>query len=351
MRILVFGAGPLGSLLAARLFQGGRHVTLLARSQPLVDLERYGVCLRNFQSGVEEAIRVPLVETFTSADRYDLVIVVMRKNSALKILSQLADNKKVKHYLFLMNNAAGPGRVITSLGAKRVLMGFPGMAGFRQGHRIIYLAAQPDKPANIIIGRNTSISEKEYLAITKTIEKGHYLNVTMEPNMDAWSKYHVALLFPALAPALYLCDNDHLRMSRTRDAIVLTWRGIKEGCRVLRTLGYPVRPLYIKYFLWLPEPVMVVLLARLMRNPRMEVAMARHAAVIRDEIQQLNQEFRELINESGLFTPTIDFLMDQFSQKAPLLPDGSHSMRLRWSELLVPTLLLILLVLVLIYLL
>ena len=30
MRILVFGAGPLGSLMAARLQQGGQDVTLLA---------------------------------------------------------------------------------------------------------------------------------------------------------------------------------------------------------------------------------------------------------------------------------------------------------------------------------
>ena len=35
MRILVFGAGPLGSLLAARLHQGGQDVTLLARGERL----------------------------------------------------------------------------------------------------------------------------------------------------------------------------------------------------------------------------------------------------------------------------------------------------------------------------
>jgi hypothetical protein len=81
----------------------------------------------------------------------------------------------------------------------------------------------------------------------------------------------------------------------------------------------------------------------------MEVAMARHAEVIRDEITQLNQEFRALIERSGLFTPTIDFLMRQFNDKALLLPDGANTLRLRWSELLIPLLLLMLLVLMLIY--
>lgn len=43
MKILVFGAGPLGSLLAARLFQGGHEVVLLARGVRLEDLKKHGV--------------------------------------------------------------------------------------------------------------------------------------------------------------------------------------------------------------------------------------------------------------------------------------------------------------------
>lgn len=38
MKMLVCGAGPLGSLFAARLHQGGHDVTLLARGQRLADL-------------------------------------------------------------------------------------------------------------------------------------------------------------------------------------------------------------------------------------------------------------------------------------------------------------------------
>jgi hypothetical protein len=181
------------------------------------------------------------------------------------------------------------------------------------------------------------------------LEQGQFIHVTIEPNMDAWSKYHVALLFPALAPALYLCGNDHLRLARTRDALVLTWRGIQEAFRVLKKLGYPVRPEYFKRYLWLPEPIAVAMLKRISKNPRMDVGMARHARSIRDEIEQLNAEFRELITHSGEFTPVINFLMQQFSQQAPLLPDGAHSLRLRWSELLMPLLLVCLLGLIVMY--
>ena len=350
MKILVFGAGPLGSVLASRLFQGGQDVTLLARGQRLADLRTHGVCLRNWKTGEEETIPVPLIEKFTPNDRYDLVISVMRKNSALKILPLLAQNEHIPLYLFLMNNASGPDTFISQLGTDRVIMGFPGMAGYRDGHFITYISADKEKPAGIIIGESDGSRSEKVFKVAGQLEQGRYISVTIEDHMDAWSKYHVALLFPSLAPAFYLCGNDHMRLSRTRDAVVLAWRAIKEGFAVLRKLGYPIRPAYFKRFLWLPEPIMVALMVKFLNNPRMEVAMTKHAEVIRDEITQLNREFRALIKESGIFTPTIDFLMDQFDQKAPPLPDGARTIRLRWPELLIPLLLVLLIILVVIYL-
>ena len=80
MKILVFGAGPLGSLLAARLFQGGHETALLTRGKRLDDLKKYGVVLRQWESEETETVNVPIVASFNPKDAYDLVLVVMRKN-------------------------------------------------------------------------------------------------------------------------------------------------------------------------------------------------------------------------------------------------------------------------------
>ncbi len=349
MKILVFGAGPLGSLLAARLFQGGHEVVLLARGNRLKDLKKYGIILRCWLTEGTESVRVPVVAAFSSKDVYDLVLVVMRKNSALKILPLLSKNKKVPTFLFLMNNAAGPQAFIDALGKDRVMMGFPGAAGYRDGHTIVHLNGTPGRPAGIVMGE---IDGRISIRLEETaweLGKGLYVEVTIEPYLDAWSKYHVALLFPSLAPALFLCKNDNLRMARTRDALVLAWRGIKEGFGVLKRLGYPIRPKYMKRFLLMPEPLAVYFLGKLIKNPRMEVAIVRHAEVIRDEIQQLNEEFLDLVEQSGMFTPTIRFLIDQFNRKAQPLPDRSRFIRLQWSGILIPLLVICLIVLILIY--
>lgn len=344
MRSLVIGAGPLGSLLAARLFQGGQDVTILSRGQRLSELHQHGIMLKNWSSGHEESVQVKLVESLESDDHYDLVIIVMRKNSALKILPILSRNNS-SNFLFLMNNAAGPGELVDALGSERVLMGFMGAAGYREGHKVVYLNADPERPAVIYIGEVGETTTPRLLKITEVLEQGEHIQVKQEAHMDAWLKYHVALLFPAFAPALYLCGNDNYRFARTRDALILAWRGIREGVRVLRTLGIAARPPLINLLMLVPEPAAVWLLGKLNRNPRMEVAMVRHAEVIRDEIQQLNTEFMRLVKASGLFTPTIQFLISQFDAKAHPLPDGSRSIRLDWSGVVIMLLLMVLVVL------
>jgi len=50
MNILVCGSGPLGSLFAARLQQGGHRVTLLARGQRLNDLREHGIVLHDVRA-------------------------------------------------------------------------------------------------------------------------------------------------------------------------------------------------------------------------------------------------------------------------------------------------------------
>lgn len=340
MRILIFGAGPLGSLLAARLHQGGQNVTLLARGQRLAELRQYGVVLKSWTTNEEESIHVPLLEKLAPEDSYDLVLVVMRKNKALEALPTLAANYS-PIFLFLMNNAAGLYALTDALGNHRVLTGFAGAAGYRDGHRVVYLNAEPERPAEIYLGEPTGAITPRLKLIATELGEGHYLKLKITEAMDAWSKYHVALLFPALATALYLCGNDNYRMARTRDGIVLAWRGIKEGYRVLRKLGVPVQPPAFKKFMWLPEPVIVAFLRKMLNNPRMEVGMVRHAKVIRDEIQQLNSEFLQLAEKSGVFIPTIRFLIAQFNIKAPAIADGSRGIKLDWSAIILPFLILV----------
>jgi 2-dehydropantoate 2-reductase len=116
MRILVLGAGVIGSFNAARLKEAGQDVTLLARGRRLADLREHGVVLEDFRTGRRTTTRVPLVERLGPEDDYDLALVVVRRNQIPSVLPMLAQNRRIPSVLFLGNNAAGAQDMVQALG-------------------------------------------------------------------------------------------------------------------------------------------------------------------------------------------------------------------------------------------
>jgi ketopantoate reductase len=330
MKILVYGAGPLGSVFAAQLHRGGHDVSILARGQRLADLREHGVVLYNHTDDSWMTARVNVIEQLAPDNEYDLIMVIMRKNNALDILPILAANLRTPNILFLMNNAAGPDALVAALGKDRVLTGFPASAGYRDGHVIHCLTGIEEQPYPIpfgeIDGRVTERTER----IAHAIDAAPGLKAEIHTDMDAWHKYHVALLMPSLAPALYACGTDRLRMLRTRDALVLAIRAVHEGFRVLRAKGLPITPSSLRLFAWLPEPLLVWFLRKRFAHEHIEIAMVRHAEAARDEIKYLTDEFLALARTTDVPTSNIDRLYPYLDPETPLMPDGSREIPLDW---------------------
>ena len=333
-KILVYGSGPLGSVFAARLQEGGNDVSILARGQRLEDLCEHGVVLVDAQTGVLTTTRLNVVDELASSDQYDLVLVIMRKNHALQILPVLAANQETPNVLFLMNNAAGPDALVEALGQERVLIGFPGIAGYREGHTVHCLVGSEDDKVSVPFGEVTGSITGRTRTVARIIETAPGFRAEIRTDMDAWLKYHVALLFPSLAPALHAAEVDNYRLARTRDLVVLATRAMREGFRVLRSIGLPVTPPKLRVIEWLPEPLLVLLTQRLLTNPLMETALVKHAEAARSEVEHLIAEFMELARETSVPTPTINLLLKYYEPDAPEIPAGSAEIPLRWGGLL-----------------
>jgi ketopantoate reductase len=334
-KILVYGAGPLGSLFAARLQQGGNDVSILARGQRLAELREHGIVLVDELTQQQTVTRVNVIEKLSPDEAYDLVLVIMRKNHALQILPVLAANQNTPNVLFLMNNAAGPAALVEALGQERVLIGFPNSAGYREGHVVHCLTGTEDDKAYVPFGEVDGSITGRTQQVARILESAPGFGADIRTDMDVWLKYHVALLFPSLAPALRAAGVDNYRLARTRDLVVLAIRAMREGFRVLRSLGLPVTPSKFRVIEWLPEPILVLLVQRLLANPLMETALVKHAEAARDEVQHLIGEFMALARTTAVPTPTIDRLLQYYEPDAPEVPDGSAEIPLQWSGLLI----------------
>jgi 2-dehydropantoate 2-reductase len=261
-------------------------------------------------------------------EAYDWIIVIVRKNQVASVLPDLAANLRTPNILFLVNNAAGSQEMVQALGKERVVLGFPGAGGTRQGYVVCYSLAGNAQPTTL--GELDGSLTPRLHQVAGALRQAGF-PVAYSRNMDAWLKTHVALVSP-IANALYLAGGDNYRLANTRDGIVLMVRAVKEGLRVLDALGVPVTPGRYRLLKWLPEPLLVSLLQRSLPTERAELVLARHANAARDEMKQLADEFRAIARLTLLPTPAIDRLYTYIDPEKPAVPEGSASIPLDWRS-------------------
>jgi 2-dehydropantoate 2-reductase len=330
MKILVYGAGVIGSLYAVRLQEVGYPVTILARGERLEEIRTQGVVLENAETGERTTTSMMVTEQLAPQDAYDLVIVAVRKNQLSRVLNVLAAHQNTPNILFLVNNAEGPGEIVRKLGRERVMLGFPAAAGRRIGPVVRYVQVKSSIQVTTLgelDGGMTMRLEQAALALETA-----GFQVAICDDMDAWLKTHAASILP-LAAAIYMAGGDNYRMARTQDALVLIVRGMREGYRALRGLGIPIVPGYFRAVDWIPEPLLVAYLKRRMGTERVELVVASHANAARDEMQELAREFALLVDASGVETPALDRLFRHFELDVAPLREGAAFISLDWRTI------------------
>ncbi|MFI5905948.1 ketopantoate reductase family protein [Dactylosporangium sp. NPDC051541] len=188
MKLLVYGAGVLGSLFAVQMQEAGHDVALLARGARLASLREDGVQLAIADSPDIRRVPVPVVEA--PSDGYDLTTVFVRTHQVDELLPPLA--KVDGDVLFLLNWAAGFEPLRAALGHDRVLLGFGTGGGTMDGNVIRY------RPPNFLTRLITMSIDGTSPRLDHIIEKfrASGIKAKHEPKMDAWLKTHAAFEVP-----------------------------------------------------------------------------------------------------------------------------------------------------------
>lgn len=327
-KILVIGAGVLGSLYAGKLARAGYQVALLARGKRLAELRAQGLILAEGDSDPQDAIPVEVIDTLDPAVAYDLVLVLVRKNQLDSVLPMLAEHPRTPNVLFLVNNAEGPQKLAQILGPSRVLLGFPGAGGSRCDGVVRYrLTSSLIQPTTI--GEVDGRKSERLMHIAQMLKTAGF-PVALSKNMDAWLKTHVAVVSP-IANAIYLAGGSNYRLARTRDGLILMIRAVKEGLSVVRALGVPITPPKYRFLTWFPERLLIPILQKGFHTPQAELVLAQHANAARDEMQTLADEFQGLARQAGIPTPCVDLLARSVDPEYPAMPEGQSTLKMTWA--------------------
>jgi len=306
LKILIYGAGVIGSVFAGKLALAGNDVTVLARNQRFVQLQQDGIVLVNPKTQKAEQVTVNVISTLQQNDEYDYILVTMQRTQVDDVLSVLSENCS-KNIVFVVNTAGGYDEWESAVGKDRLMIGFPSAGGELKDGKVYYFIGQGIQRAfqTTTFGEYSGEKTKRVQTLIKLFNQAEIPSVFCK-DMDAWQKTHVALV-SNIANALYGFDCDNYKLGHSFPDVKQMIRGIQEGRQVLRKNGVSPTPKKL-YWLDLPSSVLAVIFSLFMRTTLAETTMAKHCVVAKSEMIFLQHEFDRLIEKSGINTPSIDKL-------------------------------------------
>ena len=299
MRILIIGAGVLGSNLAHSI-KKGNDVTILARNKTYENLKNNGLIIKH-KLGKRSVDHFNVIDKLEENDIYDVIFVVSRFSSLDSIVKIIEKNKS-KNIVFVGNNMNAEKYM--NIKDKNILFAFFMAAGKKYDGYINSICLN-----KIEIGRTDGKDiSNEFI---KSIFKETKIKLTIENKMNDYLKTHACAVLP-LVFASYKVDGNLKLLKKDKEYSLLIMDAIIEGYDVLKKLGYEILPKG-EYENCVNKKEKCAFIYRFMfSNFIGKMCISDHAMSAREEFILLDNEFEKLKKKSKLETKVYDKLRLDF---------------------------------------
>lgn len=295
MKILIIGAGVLGSNLAHSI-KKGNDVTILARNKTYEQLKNNGLIIKH-KLGKKTVDHFNIIDRLDENDIYDVIFVVSRFSSLESIVPIIKHNNS-QNIVFVGNNMSVEKYM--NIENKNILFAFFMAAGKKYDGYINSICLN-----KIQIGRvDGKDVSNEFI---KSIFKETKIKVTIQNKMNDYLKTHACAVLP-LVFASYKVNGNLKLLKKDKEYSILIMDAIIEGYNVLKKLGYEILPKG-EYENCVNKKKRCAFIYRFMfSNFIGKMCISDHAMSAREEFIFLEKEFEKLKKKANLETKTYDKL-------------------------------------------
>ncbi|MDQ0089049.1 2-dehydropantoate 2-reductase [Paenibacillus anaericanus] len=295
MRILIYGAGVIGSIFAGKLSANGNDVTVLARNNRFQELKNNGLNIKHIHTNKVENYPIKVIDHLIPDDVYDYIVVPMKFEQIDDILPILSQNIS-PNIVLCVNNPSGYDKWKSFLGS-RLMVGFPACGGKLIDNITEYYISKGVTRGfqTTTFGEIDGITTNRLTILLKLFSHSGIPSISSK-YMDNWQKCHIAIVTP-IANAIYKNNGDIKALANKPLDIDLMINATRQGLEALQELGYKVEPQKLNFY-YLPKFILRFAFGFGLKSTIADFSMAMHANNAKLEMTQLKDEFKNLIKDT-----------------------------------------------------
>ena len=296
MKVLVYGAGVIGSYLCHVLCQAGCEVTLLARGRWKEVLSKQGLRIFHHLQRKETLDHPRIIEGISEAEAYDVVFAVMPYHQMPSILKDLSAVRSP--LVVLVGNNMAPlsmqQRILDhSPCEKQVLFGFQATAGKRDFENGRLICERLGKGSMDLGGLHSLPYERTRKLLSQCFSGTGY-TLHFQPDMEAYLICHLAAILP-IGYLTYACKGTLLPSTGGQRRYMRL--ASREAYGMLKAQGIPILPEGDeKYYSPGLRGVLMQLIYFLMAKTTMgDLIACAHCRNAYEEMQLLDEAFTKIM--------------------------------------------------------
>ncbi len=290
MRILIYGAGVIGSLYAVLLKESGYDTTIYARGHRLEVLQNQGFLYK--KNNIFKKVDIKVIDHLQDNDIYDFIFLTVRENQLYQALKELKSNKS-KNIITMVNSINTYEKWEGIVGKGRILPAFPGAGGCITNN-ILDASLTPRfiQPTTFseITGKKTNRTQQLI-----QIFKHARIPFQQVNDMHIWQLCHLGMVVP-LADAYYQTEYPE-SVGENKLIMKKTARELKDNFKILYDNLHTLSPYKMNIFRILPIPILTYILSQTYKSRFGYTFMYQHTIKAPDEMKELHNQFNSYIKK------------------------------------------------------
>jgi hypothetical protein len=306
MKILVTGAGVIGTTYAWQLALGGHELAHFVRPGKKRLLEEHGIRIRclDLRHGrrveSETVYRPAIVDGFAPGDGYDLIVCSVNSNQLAELLPLLGEKSGKTTILFLQNMRPGDDELIDRyLDCSRYVIGYPFKTGGGRNEFGIDTVIFGNYLSNTVLGeKDGRITPR--LRMLRDLFAGADMNPKMIRKIVPYVRTHY--IWAAASLGAYMKAGSWERFigpEITRESVL----AMREGWKICRQQGINPRGVSPTRFYYLPLRLMVPLIGFMYRDTGMRRMFEGHVGHSPGEMRTMYYDVLEMGEACGIDMP------------------------------------------------